>query len=167
MEQWYEILMNDKELQKEYYSKIYNDDSEEIELKDKRKPKRENSWVRNRKHRKKMVRKFLSLNPAMQIDPSWNLSSTNGLFYDSGAGENGGIYNINHVTHVFLAAGGHLEVFRGVVKWGKSGLIFELGAKNKDLGKITNRRIRHMKVDEGNIRYSTCKKCFSPPKEAF
>ena len=110
-----------------------------------------------------MVREFLFLNPDMKIEDVSPLYGLHAIYLDPDISTNGGQYNINHVSHVYVAPGGHLEVFRGELEWACSGRIFGIGNKNKDVSAITNRRIRHMEmVDESNMKYSDCKKKYGP-----
>lgn len=164
MENWYEVTMNNSKLKEEFFEKINEEDCERYELVNKPFKSRDNSWVRKRIYRKKMVRNFLFLNPSMKLNEVDPLHSINGV-YIKALSTNGDEYNINHVSHIYISPRGknHLEVFRGALEWGRTGRVFGIGCKNRDIGKITNRRIRHMKTEtEIGMKHSYCKKKFAP-----
>lgn len=166
MENWFEIMMSNPELLEDFYAKVDEEISEENEHEMLHRTVRGNAWVRNRSHREKMVRKFLFLNPGMKIEDIYPLRSLHAVFLNDEFSTNGGIYNINHVSHVYVAPGGHLEVFRGELEWGRTGNIFGIGSKDRDIAAITNRRIRHMN-DDSNMKYSDYKKKYTPKKRGI
>ena len=166
MKNWIEILsMGDSELLDDFYAKVNEDEEIYEEKRAKRdcRKLRDNAWTRKRAYRKKMVREFLSLNPGMKIEYIHPLRSLNAIFIDDEISTNGGLYNINHVSHVYITPRGHFEIFRGKLEWGFNGRIFGMGCKDRDAAAIINRRIRHMAMDdECNMKYSDCKKKFAP-----
>ena len=125
------------------------------------------SWIKKRKHKKKMVRRFLSINPdmdyaqlhGMRCEPAIYLcipSYNEGDYYDPKI-----TYSFNPYTRVFLSLRGDLRKYHGAAFPIRSS--YALGPKDKDAAKITNRRIRHRALDDETVgSYSYCKKLYGP-----
>lgn len=125
------------------------------------------SWVKKRKHKKKMVRRFLTINPdmdysklcGMRCSPAIYLcfpSYNEGEYYDPKM-----TYSFNPYTRVFLSLRGDLRKYHGVAFPIRGS--YALGSKDKDAAKITNRRIRRHALDEDmSSSYSYCKKLYGP-----
>lgn len=123
------------------------------------------SWVRKRKHKKKMVRRFLTINPdmdysklhGMRCSPAIYLcfpTYNEGDFYDPKM-----TYSFNPYTRVFLSLRGDLRKYHGAAFPIRGS--YALGAKDKNAAKITNRRIRHLALDDNmSNNYSYCKKLY-------
>lgn len=164
MDNWFEISMSDPELRKAFYEKIYEkDDNTEYRMANKHVKARDNSWVKKRSYRKKMVRNFLSLKPSMKIEDLHPLYSKNAIYINNHISTDGGAYNINHVSHLYITPRGHLQKFRGVLEWGHDGVVFGVGCKDRNISRITNRRIQRMKSEiDMSMKYSYYKKTFAP-----
>lgn len=125
------------------------------------------SWVKKRNYKKKMVRRFLTINPDMDYSKVEGMRCTpviwirhfyynDGDYYDPKM-----TYSINPYTRVFLSLRGDLRKYHGLVSY--SHYSIALGPKEKDTAKITNRRIRHHALDEeASSNYSYCKKLYGP-----
>lgn len=170
MERWLANI-TDEELRgiDEYVEKIYQDDKSDssVMIKDcHQKRNRENSWIRKKRYRKKLIKRFLSVKPDMTSEECYPMESTGNVVYlNPEAAINGGCYCLNHVNHLYMTRRGFTEQFRGRVEWWYGGTIYGIERKNHDIGKITNRRIRHEKIDVENgevLRYSTYKKKYAP-----
>lgn len=125
------------------------------------------SWVKKRKYKKKLVRRFLNINPdmdysklhGMRCSPAIYLcfpDYNNGDFYDPKM-----TYSFNPYTRVFLSLRGDLRKYHGAAFPSRSS--YALGPKDKDAAKITNRRIRRRALNEDmSSSYSYCKKLYGP-----
>jgi len=166
VENWFEESMKSQYLINEFNKKVYEKDDLKIVNRSKTVKKNvRNSWISKRLYRKKVIRKFLLLNPSMKIKEIEPLNSVNNVIWlDKDAFTNGKKYNINHVNHMFLNKRGHIEVFTGRLEWCPNGGCFGMEPKNKKIGHITNRRIRYLRTDANSERmnYIYYKKNFSP-----
>ena len=125
------------------------------------------SWIRKRKHKKKMVRRFLTINTDMDYSKLYGMrcspaiylcfpSYNEGNYYDPKM-----TYSFNPYTRVFLSFRGDLRKYHGAAFPIRSS--YALGPKDRDVAKITNRRIRRYALDEETVRsYSYCKKLYEP-----
>lgn len=127
------------------------------------------SWIKKRKYKKKLVRRFLSVNPDMDYSQShgtrcnpalycYYLSCNDGDAYDPKMS-----YNLNPYTRVFLSVRGDLRKYHGSVYPMRS--CYALERKDKSTARMTNRRIRYHALDEETISgcsYSYYKKLFGP-----
>lgn len=127
------------------------------------------AWIEKRNYKKKMVRRFLSINPDMDYSklggtrcspaiylcfPDYN----DGDFYDPKM-----IYNFNPHSRIFLSPRGDLRKYHGAVSVSPCRGSYALGHKDKAVSKITNRCLRHLATDEEVPRsYSYCKKLYGP-----
>lgn len=170
MERWLESI-TDEELARivEYVEKAYqNESDEELAMVDEAcfKKARENSWIKKHKYRRMLKKRFLSVKPNMNLDECYPLWETkDSIYVDTEVARDGGTYCLNHINHLYMTKRGHIEQFRGRVEWRRGGTVFGIGNKEHEVGKITNRRIRHEKIDmeEGEaLRYSTYKKKYGP-----
>lgn len=125
------------------------------------------SWIRKHKYKKKMVRRFLSINPDMEISKLNGMRCDPGIYLNTPYYEDGYYYDpritysFNPYTRIFLSRRGDLRKYHGAVSYIQGS--FALGSKEKDAVKLTNRRIRHHALDEEAInRYSSCKKLYAP-----
>lgn len=103
MENWFEESMKSQYLINEFNKKVYEKDDLKIVNRSKTVKKNvRNSWISKRLYRKKVIRKFLLLNPSMKIKEIEPLNSVNNVIWlDKDAFTNGKKYNINHVNHMF------------------------------------------------------------------
>lgn len=117
-----------------------------------------NSWIKKREFKKKMVRRFLTINPGMDYSklygdrcvpaiyictPNYN----NGDYYDPRV-----TYSFNPYTHVFLSRRGDIRKYHGVVSVDRN--IYVLSRRDKTVTKAVNRKIRHMSIDEDASVYN-------------
>lgn len=128
------------------------------------------AWVRNRNHKKKLIRRFLSINPDMdysklsgtRCEPAIYLcfpEFNDGKFFDPKME-----YNFNPYSRVFLSPRGDIRKYHGEVSPCRGS--FALGRKEKEVSRITNRRIRHLNAsDELPTSHSYCKKLYGPLKD--
>lgn len=171
---WYEIpgALDNFELNPAYHEKLAID--ADIELVRNVMPANKQtfrqidcSWVKKREYKKKLVRRFLSINPdmdyskrhGMRCSPAIYLcfpTYNDGDFYDPKM-----TYSFNPYTRVFLSLRGDLRKYHGAAFPIRSS--YALGPKDKDAAKITNRRIRRHALDEDMCRsYSYYKKLYGP-----
>ena len=125
------------------------------------------SWVKKREYKKKLVRRFLTINPDMDYSKLYGMrcspaiylcfpSYNEGDYYDPKM-----TYSFNPYTRVFLSLRGDLRKYHGAAFPIRSS--YALGPKDRDAAKITNRRIRRHALDEETPRsYSYCKKLYGP-----
>lgn len=152
----------------EYVEKAYQDDDCVALVKEvsRSKKSRENSWIKKQKYRKKLKKRFLSAKPDMNLEECYPLWRTGDVIYvNPETSKDGGTYCLNHINHLYMTKRGHIEQFRGRVEWCRGGRIYGIEGKDHNLGKITNRRIRHEKIDKEDgeaLRYSTYKKKYGP-----
>lgn len=123
--------------------------------------------VKKREYKKKLVRRFLTINPdmdysklhGMRCSPAIYLcfpSYNDGDFYDPKM-----TYSFNPYTKVYLSLRGDIRKYHGAAFPIRSS--YALGPKDRDAAKITNRRIRRHAFDEETPRsYSYCKKLYGP-----
>ena len=125
------------------------------------------AWVSKRNHKKKIIRRFLSVNPYMDYSklcgtgcspaiylciPSYN----DGDYYDREM-----TYNLNPYEKIFLSPHGDLRKYRGTVYPIRGS--YALSHKDKDASKITNRLIRKYALDDELIcSHSYYKKVYGP-----
>ena len=96
---------------------------------------RENAWVRKRLHKKKMYRQFLSWNPRLDLSKVYGARVMNDR------------YCFNPYTHTYRSACGDIRVYHGSIEYCKCGCAISTSkTMYKDTGRITNRRIRKMRV---------------------
>lgn len=171
MVNWYDMpgAMIDLESHPAFLEKVAIDDVEQEFPRAMRKTrsKRMNAWVSKRNHKKKLIRRFLSVNPDMDYSklcgtscspaiylciPSYN----DGDFYDPKM-----TYNFNPYEKIFLSPRGDLRKYHGAVYPIRGS--YALGHKDKDASKITNRRVRKLAHDDEMVyRHSYCKKAYGP-----
>lgn len=165
MDDWYEITMSDPKLLAEYMDMV-NEVSENGKpvRKCKQIYKEKNSWVKKDIYRKKMKRKFYSMNPGMDKKGIIPLRNLNCIWIDTDKATNGGLYNINPVNHIYLTPRGHYEQFRGSYERCTAGIVFGLGTKDRTVGALTNRRIRRIRINEDDsiLKHSEYKKLLGP-----
>ena len=156
-----------------YIEKMAIDDCEEntdVALKS-RNIRKTCSWIENRNHKKKMIRRFLSMNPAMDFSNNKGTDCINAIVLNTPKYTEDGFYdprisyNFNTYCNIFLSRRGDLRVYHGASAINRSG-IYTLGKKDKEsYQKVTNRRIRHLKVDidaDAPNNYAYFKKAFNP-----
>lgn len=129
--------------------------------------KRVNSWVRKRNYKKKMIRRFLSINPDMDYSKFCGTSCSPAIYLCIPSFNDGDYYdpkmtyNFNPYEKIFLSPRGDLRKYHGAVYPVRGS--YALGHKDKDNAKITNRRIRHQEIDEEMINnHSYNKKVYGP-----
>ena len=125
------------------------------------------AWVKKRNYKKKMVRRFLSANPDMDFSAFRGTNCSSGIYLRYFDYNNGDyydpkmVYSFNIYTRVFLSPRGDLRKYRGDIF--PIRMSYALGARNKELSMVTNRRIRHQPIDEETSNnYAYCKKLYSP-----
>ena len=130
-------------------------------------PRRACSWVRKRRFKKKMVRRFLSINPDLDYSGLCGTDCRPGIWLRIPSYEDDGFYDprmiylFNTYTKVFLSPRGDLRKYHGDVF--PDGSSYALGRKDKDAAKITNRRIRRHANDAEPVgSYSFCRKLYGP-----
>lgn len=174
MVEWYDMpgALDDFESHPAYPQKLTIDaavevTTDEIPAGEKTKARSVCSWVKKREYKKKLVHRFLSINPDMdyskwhgtRCSPAIYLcfpTCDDGDFYDPKM-----TYSFNPYTRVFLSLRGDLRKYHGAVFPIRGS--YALGPKDKDAAKITNRRIRRHALDEDMSRsYSYYKKLYSP-----
>lgn len=174
MVEWYDMpgALDDFESHPAYLEKLAVDANAEvttdvIPASEKTTDHSDCSWVKKREHKKKMVRRFLTINPdmdysklcGMRCSPAIYLcfpSYNDGDYYDPKM-----TYSFNPYTRVFLSLRGDLRKYHGAAFPIRGS--YALGSKDKDAAKITNRRIRRHALDEDmSSSYSYCKKLYGP-----
>ncbi len=173
MEKWYELdgALNNLN-QNAFFLEKYALDEElpsSLTAKKVTKKARDCSWARKRKHKKKLYRKFLSGNPDLNI-PSLNgmracgaIYLNSSTFYEGyGFYDSRQNYDFNCTNNIYLSQRGDLRIFHGLSFPVASGS-FALSKKDKNVVKITNRRIRQNCKNEDDLSsFSRLKKLYQP-----
>lgn len=131
------------------------------------KKERANTWDRKRRYKKKTVRKFLSLNPAMDYSGLYGMRCASAIYlcypyvvdgvYQDPQTE----YCINPYTKVFLSRHGDLRIYRGNISYINGN--FALSNKDRTIQRTTNKRIRKEAENEERPQtYSYYKKSLGP-----
>ena len=127
---------------------------------------RENAWCRKRAYKKKLVRRFLSVNPALDITKLAGAKPTPGVYIAYPYVDESGKfydwkheYSFNPYEKIYLSARGDFRKYHGIVYdcWNGN---YSLARKGKRKVKQANRRIRYRCVDEEGYseKYSFYKK---------
>ena len=118
---------------------------------------RECARNRNRKHKKKLIRRFLSRKPTMDLTKLYGCRADSGWYVAMDINDD---YDINPITHVYLSRRGDVRVLHGAIPMHRK-RVFQLSTRKeiKDIAKTTNRKIRHAKINEDTpLQYSFYKK---------
>lgn len=175
MNNWYDDpqIWANIEDNKEFVQKVNLDEEnfEKISRSKNRAPikQRESAWVKNYRYKKKIRRKFLSVNPAMNIDELAGMKCSEAIYVNWPTFENGKFhdarleYCINPYEKIFLSKRGDLRVYHGNIFYHRSGS-FTLVNKDAYVAKLTNKRIRNDAISEEESlkHYSFYKKCYGP-----
>ena len=127
---------------------------------------REGAWVRKRLYKKKMVRRFLDLNPSMNYSQLCGTDCRRGIYQfdhnlDDDVYDSYPLYCLNRNNHIFLSVRGDLRIYHGAL-FSHGIFNYTMGGRN-DIRKITNRRLRKLPFDaEGASNYAFCKKLCAP-----
>lgn len=168
---WYDLpgALDDFENNPAYLEKLETDSEEEIETEEKFCERKATTctWFKKRNYKKKMVRRFLSINPDMDYSKSYGMRCSPAIYLCFPSFEEDGFYDpkmtytFNPYTHIFLSPRGDLWKYHGEAFPIRSS--YALGRKDKVTARITNRRIRHLAVDEDiSNSYTYLKKSCSP-----
>lgn len=142
-----------------YLEKIMMDDEEGFSDEPKRvfSPNRESARNRTRKHKKNLMRRFLSQKPTMDLTKVFGCRPESGWYIAMDIHDD---YSINPITHVYLSPRGDVRVLHGAIPM-HCNRVFQLSSRKeiKALAKVTNRKIRHAKINEDTpLQYSFYKK---------
>lgn len=128
---------------------------------------RDNSWVRDRAYKKKLVRKFLSINPSMNYSLSPGMRCEYAIYmsyphtFDGKYVNHRFQYVLNPYTKIFASEHGDLRKCNKGIAYERGNLSIYNIKLNQS--KITNRRIRKIPIDdETSYKFSYCKKKFGP-----
>lgn len=128
---------------------------------------RPDSWSRKRMHKKKMVRRFLTMNPAMDFSNMAGQNCRQAIYihsprvFDGEYQDHRTEYALNPYTKVFLSPRGDLRVYHGNISYIRGS--YTLANKDKTLQRVTNRRIRKAALEDVTAtNFSYCKKCYGP-----
>lgn len=127
------------------------------------------AWVRKRYYKKKIIRRFLSMNPAMDFSKKNGvIHEIHGIYlnfacYDERNGEFNDPhvnYCINPYTRVYLSNRGNLRIMHGDLFRIRTS--FAIGNTKKDAIKCMNRRLRRADFSEYIPSYRFCKRYYCP-----
>lgn len=128
---------------------------------------REHAWNRKRQHKKKMVRRFLTMNPAMDFSNMAGQNCREAIYinyphvFDGAYQDHRMEYALNPYTKVFLSPRGDLRVYHGNISYIRGS--YTLANKDKSLQRVTNRRIRKAAMEDITAtNFSYCKKRYGP-----
>ena len=131
---------------------------------------RPGSWVRKRNYRKKLVRRFLSMNPAYHFTEFRGIRPEPAVWLNRYTLHNGKDYDpmleydINPYFCIYVSPRGDLRKYRGVVSFDHGQ--YALCNKNRMMSRITNRRLRRIPADQDlPSSFSACRKAYGPPVE--
>lgn len=170
--EWYEMsdALDDVERNPEFLAKAMMDEDAEPRIPTRKSHstrERGNAWTRERAHKKKMVRQFLSMNPAMDYSHLYGMRCAEGIYIhwphisDGEYFDSKTTYCINPYTKIFLSSRGDLRRYRGNISYLRTGS-FTLANKDKNVPRLTNKRIRKIPIDDGIASFSYYKKAFGP-----
>lgn len=172
MQKWYEMpgALDGLDKAPAFREKMTDDDASvhtDISGQKHSRPRRNCSWIRKRKYKKKLIRRFLSTNPSLDYSKMNGFRYGSGIYLRSGYYDNGiyedpkMFYSFNPYTKVYLSPRGDLRKYCGDVF--RSGSSFALGYRDKNIAVITKRRIRRRRLDEtSHGDYTYCRKTYSP-----
>lgn len=165
---WYDAL-NDLEHHPAFIEKMAGDDECEPNTAVSTTGRRERhdcSWMEKRSYKKRLVRRFLSINLAMDYSRFYGTRCRPGIYiawlpWDDDSDYYQTDYEINPYSKIFLSRRGDLRKYRGVIKGGING--YALAGKDKLASRITNRRIRYCPIStETTCSYAFEKKRHAP-----
>lgn len=127
---------------------------------------RESAWTRKRSYRKKLVRRFLAQNPAMDLSQLRGTKCNSGIYIDcpfvwdeSDLGCDMMSYSFNPFTKTFCSERGDIRKYHGRISIATSSCFFAMGQNNLP-AKLTNKRIRQMPLNDCAARFSYYKKAY-------
>lgn len=147
---------------------LIDEDDKRFDAKPKRAEKhRINSWNRKRQYKKKLVRRFLSMNPAMDYSNMAGQNCAEAIYINYPHVFNGEYhdhrleYTLNPYTKIFLSPRGDLRVYHGNISYIHGS--YTLANKDKNVQRITNKRIRKADMEDiSTVDFSYCKKRYGP-----
>lgn len=170
---WYEMegALDGFENDPDYLEKVTEYDEKTIGNFNNKKPvkTRNCAWIRNRSYKKKIVRRFLSMNPAMDYSTMKGICHIhNGIYLnyacynhdDSSFYDPHVNYCLNPYSRIYLTHRGNLRMMHGDLFRIRTS--FALGYTKKVAIKCMNRRLRKTEFTEGIPSYSFCKKYYCP-----
>ena len=116
------------------------------------------SWIRKRNHKKKMVRRFLSMNPAYDFSDAHGIRATPAIWLNSFFMDDIRCYDpmltyvINPYNHIYLSPRGDLRIYHGAVSFDHGW--FAMARKNPCTKRKTNKALRRIASDEEMIHSS-------------
>lgn len=138
---------------------VYGDDSAAGEKADKSVRRtgscRPCSWIRKRNHKKKIIRRFLSMNPAYDFSGLIGIRPEPAIWLNSFCvGETEDYdpmltYNINPYYHIYLSPRGDLRIYHGDISFEHGS--YAMGHRNRGAKKKTNKILRRIASDEEMI----------------
>ena len=169
---WFEIpgALDDFASNPSYVEKIAVDNEMRCEPRDSKKRntiRKSCAWIEKRNHKKRIVRRFLSMNPSMDYSTLKDVSCQPAIYINFPEFSEGKFYNprmeycFNPYNKIYLSRRGDLRKYHGAISYYHGG--YALGHKSKDDSKITNRRIRHVdNIEDIPSQHSCCKKLYGP-----
>lgn len=132
------------------------------------------AWERKRRYKKRMVRRFLSMNPAMDYSRIKGHGCPDGIYLDfrDPADEDykspRKSYWINPYTRIYISPRGDLRKYNGDMLYDRSGDFALCSGYKNTAKKMTNRRIRRVPVDAELPTSESCRrKAYGPRKDEF
>ena len=116
------------------------------------------SWIRKRNHKKKMVRRFLSMNPAYDYSKMQGIRPEPSVWLNSFCMDAKGYYDpmltygINPYYHIYLSPRGDLRIYHGVISFDHGWMA--MANKNPCTKKKTNKTLRRITSDDDMIHGS-------------
>ena len=178
---WYDLpgALDGFESNPEFLEKMAIDDFEEkppqkeVHSKKHSMKKRECSWVRKREYKKKLVRRFLTINPDMVFSgkdgnyycSAWIICSP--AYYEGGFFDPKVDYSFNRYTHVYLSPRGDIRKWNGAVYDVWNGCYF-IDNSERWAWRAFNRKIRYQPItEETNYTYPYYKKMYFPLSDRY
>lgn len=167
MMNWYDRI-DDMESTPEFFEKQALDQEKPFDSRHNvmKRRERDSSWNRKRCYKKKLVRRFLSMNPSMDFSDSLGISGARAIYsyqyIEDGAYRNPRtMYCLNPYTHIYLSRSGCLRIYQGNISYIQGS--FTLTSNDRIHLKLTNKRIRRASLDEERSpQFSYHKKLYSP-----
>lgn len=129
-----------------------------VEEKKTTKRERLNGRQRTQKHKLNVRRRFISLNPTLDINDVEGIRVYNSIFTSRPTE-----YSINHVEKIFKSKNGVLKVYHGDILWDRGAVL--LKRKDHHRQATVNKKIRQTPVsEESSENYYVFKRKFSVPE---
>lgn len=132
--------------------------------------KREPAWVRNHKHKRKLIQEFCLRDPALDLNTvrTYGRNFKTGIYLNYSGCGGWHNYNINPCNKLYISERGTIRRFRGSAFPGREGSIALARKSNeKTPPNLINGRVRRLGIEEDDvaIKWSYYRKLFAQPED--